>query len=330
MVLRQSAEEQRALKEQTLAHPEDREAHRKYAAALAKIGDAINCLHQNALALKTVPESPLALIAAARDLNQSGFSEEALILARRAVAQGPMNPEALETLGDVFVNLGRLHEAGVCYDRLGDWRKERRPLYQKRIQEAAARIAASDAPVERLLRQAQREEDPAKQEALLQQALALDPNHTRCLRTLLRLQFVRQERDAALQTARRLVALSPEDGMGSALLAVLLLEGKGDKPLSADEQREIEGHIQATVPDLSARPMALYADGLLALRTGQPKRAVQDLEQAARLDPSGVAVYRRLAEARTALGDTVGAQQANAEFERRTSISGALQENTSK
>jgi Flp pilus assembly protein TadD len=328
MTLRQSTEERRALKEQTLAHPQDRDAHRRYAAALGRVGDVINCLHQNALALKTVPENPRALIAAARDLDQGGFPKQALTLARRAVAQSPMNPDALETLGDIFVDLGRLHEAGVCYDRLGDWRKEKRPLYQRRLQEAAARLAASDAPVERLLRQALQQAGPDQQEALLKQALALEPDHTRCLRALLRLQFVRQEKEAALQTARQLVAVSPEDGMGHALLAVLLLEGNGEKPPSPDEQREIEGHIQATLPDLSSRPMALYADGLLALRTGQPKRAAQDLELAARLDPSGAAVYRRLAEARTALGDTAGAKQATAEFERR--VGAASQERESR
>jgi tetratricopeptide (TPR) repeat protein len=328
MTLRQSAEERRALKEQTLAHPQDLEAHRKYAAALGRIGDAVNCLHQNALALKTVPENARVAIAAARDLEQGGFHRESLTLARRAVGQSPMNPDALETLGDVFVSLGRLHEAGVCYDRLGDWREAKRPLYQRRLQEAAARLATSDAPVERLLRQALREGEPERQEALLEQALVLEPDHTRSLRTLLRLQFMRQKREAAQQTARRLVAVSPEDGMGHALLAVLLLEGNGEKPPSADEQREIDGHIQATLPDLSARPMALYADGLLSLRTDRPKRAVQDLELAARLDPNGIAVYRRLAEARTALGDVAGAQKAKAEFERR--VSAANQEKESR
>jgi tetratricopeptide (TPR) repeat protein len=326
--LQQSVEERRALQEQTLARPGDRDARRRYAAALAKIGDAIGCLRQHAFALKTVPENPRAMIAAADDLNRSGYPKEALTLARRAVAQSPMNPEAMETLADTFLNLGRLHEAGVCYDRLSDWRKERRPLYQERIQKAAARIAASDAPVERLMRQALREADPSRQESLLRQALALEPDHTRSLRGLLRLQFVRQERDAAMDSARKLIALSPEDGLGHALLAVLLLERSADRPLSADEQQEIDGHIQATVPDLSARPMALYADGLLALKTGRPKRAVESLELAARLDPNGVAVYRRLAEARSALGDSVGAQKAQSEFERRTGV--AAQEKSTR
>jgi tetratricopeptide (TPR) repeat protein len=122
--LQQSVEERRALQEQTLARPGDRDARRRYAAALAKIGDAIGCLRQHAFALKTVPENPRAMIAAADDLNRSGYPKEALTLARRAVAQSPMNPEAMETLADTFLNLGRLHEAGVCYDRLSDWRKE--------------------------------------------------------------------------------------------------------------------------------------------------------------------------------------------------------------
>ena len=50
---------------------------------------------------------------------------------------------------------------------------------------------------------------------------------------------------------------------------------------------------------------------------GKVKESLPDFDMAARLDPNALAVYRRLAEARTQAGDTAGAQRALAEFERR-------------
>ncbi len=236
----------------------------------------------------------------------------------RQVLEGSRrNPEAFETLGNILVHLGRLHEAAINYERIRDWKADQRAVYRKRLADAATRIAVSDAPVERQIRQAQRETNPAKAEALLQQALSLDPENTRALRSLLRCQFARRESVAALGTARQLIALSPEDGAAHTLFVVLALEALRERPLSEDDHRALVTHLKAAEDDPSVTPMLLYARGLLSLKSGQAQSAVQDLEQAARLDPNALAVYPRLAEAKSRAGDAEGAKWAMAEFERR-------------
>jgi tetratricopeptide (TPR) repeat protein len=314
--LTQYAAECRRLKNVTSASPEDSGAHRRLAAALARTGDVNGCVREHAFAGKTTPDSVKALSAAARDLDRAGYSAQALPLIRQALRGAQQSPDAFETLGDILVHLGRLHEAAIQYDRIRDWRAEKRPLYRKRLAEAAARLASSSAPAERLLRQAQRETDPAATETLLQQALALEPENTRCLRMLLRLQFARQQSEAALATAQRLIAISPEDGVAHTLLVVLWLERQGDRSLSAEEVQALETHLKAAEPDLSVTPTILYGRGILALKRGQTEAAIRDLERAARLDPNALAVYPKLAEAKTKAGDAEGAKQALAEFER--------------
>ncbi len=311
------ARERQRLKDATFVHPKDPQVRQRYAAALAETGDVNECVRQEALALQKPPDHPRVLLAAARDLNTAHFSKQALPLARQALQEAPQNPEAFETCADILLNLGRLHEAEVNFERIRDWRTGRRALYQQKLAQAAARLAADNAPAERLLRQAAREPDPGRAEQSLQQALALDPENTRCLHALLRLQFAREENEAALETAHRLAALSPEDGLAPALMVILLLERQGTQPRPEAAYRTLDSYLHAAEIDSSATPTRLYARGLLDLKRGRAPAAVRDLEQAARLSPDSIAIYRQLAAARMLVGDSKGAQQALAAAQAR-------------
>ncbi len=292
------------------ASPQDPAVHRQYADALARIGDVNGCVREEALAARTVPDNPRALIPAARALDRYGYSALALPLARQVTSANSQNPEALEALGDILVHLGRLHEAAIDYERIRDWKSEKRPLYRQKITEAAARLAASNAPAERLLRRAEAEHDPQKAEVLLQQALAADPDNTRCLRALLVRQFAGRQAEAAISTATTLMRLSPEDGTAHTLLVIGFLQQVGDRPLSADEDRALTAHLQSAANDFSVAPAFFYARGLLALKHGQAHEAAGFLETAARLNPNMADVYAKLAAARRAAGDATGAKQA--------------------
>ncbi len=317
VVLRGEADERRALKDATSAHPEDTAAHLRYAAALARIGDVNGCVQQHAFAARTRPDSAPVLIAAARDLDRCDYSKEALPLARQAAEAANQNPEAFETLGDILVHLGRLEEAAVNYDRIRDWKQSQRAVYAQRIAHEAKILANSDAPAEKLLRQASHEQDTAKAEPLLHQALAVDPDNTRCLRALLLAQYHRGEAVNATNTAARLLTISPEDGIAHALFVVLYLRSHSKNTLSEAENRALDAHLGVAGQDTLAAPAALYASGLVELKRGHPQTAVHDLEQAARVDPTSLEVYRKLAEARDRAGDVAGAKRALAELEQR-------------
>ena len=225
----------------------------------------------------------------------------------------------METLGDILLNLGRPHEAAINFERIRDWKAAKRPEYARRIKEVAARLAKSDAPAERLLRQALQESDPTKSALLLNKALVVEPENTRCLRALLRIQFAQQKREAATATAQRLAAISPEDGLSHALLAILALEPANGQTPSTQDLQFAETHLKASEYDSSAAPTIYYGFGLLALRRGKTEEAIKALDHAAHLDPNALGVYRKLAEAREKAGDPAGAKQALSEFERRLS-----------
>lgn len=315
--LLKGAEERRRLEDKTIASPEDREAHARFAYALAEIGDVNGVIRQYALASKSVPDNPKVLVAAARDLNRAGHSAEALPLARAAMKEKQNSPDAIETLGDTLLNLGRPHEAAINFERIRDWKAAKRPEYARRIKEVAARLAKSDAPAEQLLRQALQESAPQKSELLLNKALTIEPENTRCLRALLRIQFAQQEREAATATAQRLATISPEDGLSHALLAILMLEPTNGQAINAEALQSAEMHLKASEYDFSVAPTIYYGFGLLALRRGKTEEAIKAFDHAAHLDPNALGVYRKLAEAKEKAGDMAGSKLAMSEFERR-------------
>ena len=291
-------------------HPDDRNAQRKLARLSARAGDVTNCLLHHAAAERAQPDAPRTLLAAARDLDATGHSEEALTLVRRVTQQTTRNVEATEALADILLYLGRIHEAAINYELLRDARADKKEAYKRSLAAMAARLARSDAPAERLLRQAEAQQDPRLSENPLQQALKLDPNNTRCLRQLLRAQVALGKTADAVATARRLSAISPEDGLSQTLYSILVLQNVAANPLPDDLRQEIEQRLHAAENDPSVLPTLFYAHGLLFLKEGKTKEAEHDLAEAVRLDPASVAVYHKLAETRLPVLPAGRAEQA--------------------
>lgn len=318
-ILRENSETRRKWEQETLAHPENRQAHEMYASYLCKAGEVNSCARQFALALKAHPDSPRVLIATARSLNEGGLAAEALPIIRKARALTPTNPEGYEVLGDTLVSLGRLHEAALSYNQIRDWHKERMPIYQQKIAARAAQLAQSRDPAEVALREAEIAPDAATTERLLNAALTADRDNTRALRGLLRLQVGQGRGKEANETAKRLIALAPEDGLGHALFALLFLQETKSRSLTEAEAEAVGRHLHIAEADSSVAGTVSYTQGLLALRLGKHQQAVESLDRAQKLDPDAVAVYPPLAEARKAMGDLSGAERALNEFRRRTS-----------
>jgi Flp pilus assembly protein TadD len=316
--LRNDAETRRKWEQETLARPENRLAHEMYASYLGKAGDINGCARQYAIAYKTPPDNPRVLIATARVLNEGGFSAEALSLARKARLKSPSNPEGFEVLGDVLVNLGRLQEAVVNYNQIRDWHADRMPLYQRKIAEKAEALAKSDAPAEVALRQAKAAPDNASAERFLLAALTAEPENTRALRELLRLQVGQGRGKEATETAKRLMDISPEDGFAHTIFVLLFLQETHARTLTETEADAAQQHLHLAEADPSVTGTLHYTQGLLALRLKKYPEAVENLQRAQRLDPNAVAVYPPLAEALKAQGNAKEAELMMAEFRRRT------------
>ncbi len=310
-------QKKRDLESAVAIHPGDIKAQRNLAVFFAASGNVDGCLLHNAAVAKAQPDSPRVLIAAARDLDKAGYREQALALVRRITQETHNNVEATETLADILLHMGRLHEAAINYDLLKDSRIDQRSRYQKDIMAAAARLAVSAAPAEVLFRQALAAKDPHISEQTLLKALEMDPENTRFLRQLLLVQFGLGEKNSAEKTARKLSAISPEDGLSQILLSVLLLESAPSGSLNEDLRQELEGRLLNAERDPSTLPPLYYAYGLLYLKEGKAQEAVKELTESIRLAPDSPAAYRRLAEAKQLAGDISGARQAQTEYDKR-------------
>ncbi|HLV81513.1 MAG TPA: tetratricopeptide repeat protein [Chthonomonadaceae bacterium] len=157
-------------------------------------------------------------------------------------------------------------------------------------------------------------------EQLAQQAVALDPANRNYLSYLLHLQVARRHNDAAIETARKILVLSPSDANAHALLGILLLD-RAVTPQSLDAAEAQLRAVAPASPDIAAEQH--YGLGLLALQRHQARTAVAELKAAVRLDPRADATYYKLALAENMLGDTragaayMGQYQDRQAFERQ-------------
>jgi tetratricopeptide (TPR) repeat protein len=306
--------------EQIEVHPEQEAPHRQLAHLLASHGDVTESVRQVAAALRCTPDAPPALMATARDLLACGYAERALPLAQQAVERsGADLADADELLGDVLLALDRSHAAAAAYQAAADARPERLNLLHARLaayftrrnarREAAQRAYAEATGIERV--QIGPKRITPRVEALAQRAVALAPDNPLYLRYLLHIQTARRYHDQAIQTARRLLALQPEDTVGRLTLAILLLES-ATRP---EELAEAESYLRrADTPQQQAT--LHYGLGLLALKRRDAAAAVRELEQAVRQDPTSELGYYKLAQAQTLAGDAQAAQRALAEHAR--------------
>lgn len=305
--LTRSQNERRRLQDATQADPKNPALHHQFAAALAEISDVAGCIREEAFAQRTTPDNPRALAAAAQDLSRAGHNEEALPVARQA-AREKRNPEAEETLADILLGLGRLHEAAVHYELIRDIRRERYPDYKRRLSAAAERIAGSNRPAEKMLRSAMSEQDTEKAIAGLNAALQLEPENTRCLRALLQLRMARKEFEEAAATAAQLTHISPEDGVAHTLYVAARLARLGDGQIIEEMFQDFDRRLQAAAQDPAALTTLCFDRGVISCKRGQWQQAIDNLKLADRLAPRSMATLLWLERALRQSGDQAGAQ----------------------
>jgi tetratricopeptide (TPR) repeat protein len=312
--------ERKQIWEALRAHPDDRDLHRRMARLLGLHGDVAGCVHHHSMALRCAVDAPPALIAAANDLADGGFAAEALPLARRAVNISAANPAAHEALGNALLGLGQAHLAGQEYNKTAEWWPNRVPILRKKLERYYAERAKNPPPAERAYQEARRREREqigprkATQEVadLARRAVELEPTNPTYLWFLLRVQMARRENEAALQTAERLLRLSPRDARARVMFGVLLAE-KAARP---DELAAAEEHLKQAEGDASVAATMHYGLGLVALRRQQGEVAAKELRQAVQRDPSTPVTYYKLALAEKMAGNTTAAERAMSAFRR--------------
>lgn len=288
--------ERKTLTDQLRAYPTNRKLRQRMAELLAQQGDVSGCVRESALALRIAPDSPRALVPAAKRLHVAGFDKEALPLIRTVTQSSDYNPEAFETLGDILLSLGRIHEAAVQYERIHDWKLKKQDTYRQQIEAQVQKVAAH--PLEQMLQEAKaarRQKDIVKAEAIANKVLEADPEYTRALRFLLETYFALRIKKpeyhpAAIETGRKLVTLSPEDGVAQALYAVLLMEGEDPSPEEATK------HLLLAYPDPAASAPLSYGRGLLALHEGKTDAAQKEFRQTWAYDTHADSLYPKVKE----------------------------------
>lgn len=321
LLRRREADAYQQAEEAVRRNPEAPEAQRQLARLMARRGDIEGTLRHLSVALKTTPDAPIVLIETGRTLISEKQAALALPILRDALQQAQRSPAGMEAMGDALLALNRPREASIYYQTVGEWKPSLLPLFEQRIQACYARRSNPLTEAERAYQQALQLKrsrlGPAlttdEVVTLLQKATTLAPEVTDYRRALVRAYVERRENDKAIATARKLWALSPEDTMNRALLAVALLESSGTEA----EFAEIFAHLNAAWPDPSARPMVHYGRGLLALRRNKAVEAVSELKKAVELDPDAEPTWYQLSRAYQQLGDPAKAQESLALFKKK-------------
>jgi tetratricopeptide (TPR) repeat protein len=316
LALKHAEGERNRLADATQAHPKDPLLHHQFAVALAGVHDVNGCVREEAFAARSAPDNPMALTAAANDLDKAGFSADALPIARTA-AQRKLNPNAQEALANILLHLGRLHEAAIHFEQIRDWKAAHIAQYRSELAAAKLAIAHSTAPAERLLRTAESESNLATSESLLARAVELEPENTRCLRALMKVQYARRETEQAIATAGRLCSLSPEDGVAQTCYVAARLDQLGGGALSESDYQDLQRHLKAAELDPSVIPTVVYDHGVLALKHGDVADAIHDLQRARALTPNAPEIYVHLADAQEQAGDHVASRNTLAQLERK-------------
>ncbi len=137
-------------------------------------------------------------------------------------------------------------------------------------------------------------------EALAERAAALEPSDPTYLGYLLHVQVARHTNERAMETARKLLAVSPSDAQAHVMLGILLLSKAGTR----EDLDSAEKELRAVAPPTQAIAATQhYGLGLLAWRRHDPVAAVGEFKRALTLDPEADLTYYHLALAETAAGD---------------------------
>ncbi|MCS6914720.1 MAG: tetratricopeptide repeat protein [Myxococcales bacterium] len=200
-------------------------------------------------------------LARARALLDLGRPEAAAVEARRAVAQRPQDPEALQLYG-------------LCLLRAED------PAAAAEALCAAVAMAPEDAHAHYLLGYARREQGrPVEAEACYREALRLAPEEPVYLRALAELLAMQQRHEEALRLAQLAVAVAPDRPTNLISLG-FVASTAGDRALA---RRCYEQALRLDPTDA----VAWNNLGCIDLAQGRPMQARWRFREALRLDPRG-------------------------------------------
>ncbi len=310
LVRRQQVDAEHRLADAIRDHPQQPELRRKMARLLARRGDVDGVARNLARAMNSAPDAPKVLVETSNALSAAGYGQSAVPLARRAVTFSSASPAAYEAWGNGLLAMGRAHEAATEFSKAAGWWTARLPLYRRAIADYYRQRRLHPSEAEKLYQQAlaldrsrsgvSHNVDQVK--LLLRRAVELEPENTDYRRAMLRVLVHRHELPEAERAARDLLALSPEDGLGNAMLAVILLEKSGSDLVLP----EVEAHLAAASEDATVHPTVLFGQGIVALRKGNGREAVRLLHRSASEDPADMTYYQ-LAQAERMAGNMVEA-----------------------
>ena len=300
--------------------PRDPALNKKMALLEARRGEVASCLRHLGVALHNSADSAPVLLAAASALAEANRPDDALPLARRALGLAPTNADANVALGDTFLKKGWMQQAASQYEIAVGWDEKRRPALKARLEAAVSERRKSPTGADRALAEAMRQEQsligPAKVHdetvARIEKALTLAPDSPMLLAYLQHLHTSRNEPDDAIRSARRLLALVPEDGSAHAELAALLT----DRAATPAQFAEIEDHLARAEADPTCENLRTYAGGVYYLKRGDGKRAASLLRKAVQLNPNAPTTLFKLAQAEKLAGDAGAAQTAMTRYQK--------------
>lgn len=316
---RSEADSLQKAEEAVRRNAKDPVAQRGLARLLARRGDVVGALRHHGAAASAPVDAPIVLIAAGKDLTAEKHPDLALPVLRDAARETQRSPLFAEVMGDTLLALNRPREASLFYQRVASLEPQKRAQFKAKLQAAYEERTKSGGEAEKVYQEARRLQesrigpsltiDPVV--ALLEKAVTLAPEITDYRRELVRAYVERRENDKAIHEGRTLLALSPEDTLNRALLAVALLETAQEK-----DTPELVAHFNAAFPDPVARPMVHYGRGVLALRRKKGEEAVAEFQKALSLDPLSESTWNLLSQAFHLTGDDKGARLALQEFKR--------------
>lgn len=289
----------RKIESQLKVTPKNRKLRQELAGLIAQTGNIEATVQEWARALRQRPDQPTVLAEAARSLVQGGHPLLAIPLARQAIQTAPNNIIAYEALGDAYLAKDWIHEAAVAYQSATNGAPRQREIYKQRLALAAAKRQKNPPKAWQHVLAARNATSLEQTISELKNALDDNSEQIESLRMLLELSYRQGQPEVALDYAKRLLALLPDDSTANLFTALIFLR----EPLTEGRAAQLNLLLDKAEASGGATSTLLYARGLFALQQQRPTDAKTYLLKSAQLDSHATAVFKHLVEAAKQLGD---------------------------
>ena len=286
-------------------NPQNRAASLLLATAARKVGDAALAVEVLGALARSQPAAPLIRLELARAYREAGRAAESVAALREALSIEPGLAEGWHELSSQLAAAGDEHGADVAYQRYAELAPQPWQLAEPGEALAGNRVAAAEAMLRRILRDAPqdvaamrtladalaRREAYVEAERVLRQALDLAPGYSAARHDLARL-FLKQQKPAdTLPLVERLLRLDPKNRLYRDLWAsALSMTGQFAPALEIFRA-------------LAAEPNAGYAEwlnyGHELNAAGRSQEAIAAYRKAIALDPTRGDTYWSLANLKT-------------------------------